>query len=123
MCVIDERELEMKKDEAKNTCKRNHFGKLGSPLTPILVHGIQLLQCRLSTLLPIYLVKQLEMWLDFLHVRVYVKHGIVPLVIHDIMCIRNPNTFTLPLENRQLAQQNFFYYVVLRRMNIHNVDT
>jgi hypothetical protein len=105
----------------KNTCKRNHFRKLGSPLTPILVHGIQLLQCRLSTLLPIYLVKQLEMWLDFLHVRVYVKHGIVPLVIHDIMC--HPNTFTLPLENRQLAQQNFFYYVVLRRMNIHNVDT
>jgi hypothetical protein len=80
----------------------------------MLAHGIQLLQCRLSTSLPIYLVKHVKIWLDFLHVRVYVMHGIVPLVICDIMCTRRPNTFTLPLENLQLAQQNFFYYVVPR---------
>jgi hypothetical protein len=37
--------------------------------------------------------------LDFLHVRVHIKHGIVPLHVSDIMCIRSPNTFTLPLKN------------------------
>jgi hypothetical protein len=32
--VIDERQLEMKKGaKRKITCKRNHFGKLGPPLT------------------------------------------------------------------------------------------
>jgi hypothetical protein len=35
MCVIDERELEMKKRvKQKITCKRNHFRKLGPPMTP-----------------------------------------------------------------------------------------
>jgi hypothetical protein len=87
----------------------------------MLAHGIQLLQCRLSTLFPICLVKHLKIWLNFLHVRVHVKHGIVLLVLHDIMCTRSPNTFILSLENRQLAQQNFLYYVVLRRMGIHIV--
>jgi hypothetical protein len=67
---------------------------------PMLVHGIQLLQCRLSTLFPICLIKHLEIWLDFLHVCVHVKHGIVLLIVRDIMCARSPNTFTLPLENR-----------------------
>jgi hypothetical protein len=35
MHVIDERQIEMKKEakQKKNTCKRNHFGKLGPPLT------------------------------------------------------------------------------------------
>jgi hypothetical protein len=56
----------------------------------MLAHGIQLLQCRLSTSIPIYLVKHVKIWLDFLHVCVHVKHGIVPLVIHDIMCTRSP---------------------------------
>jgi hypothetical protein len=86
----------------------------------MLAHGIQLLQCRLSTLFLICHVKQLKIWLDFLHIRVHVKHGIVPLAIHDIMCTRSSNTFTLLLENRQLTQQNF-YYVVLHRMSIHIV--
>jgi hypothetical protein len=66
---------------------------------PMLAHEIQLLQCRLSTSFLICLVKQVKIWLDFLHIRVHVKHDIVPLVIHDIMCTRSPNTFTLPLEN------------------------
>jgi hypothetical protein len=87
----------------------------------MLAHGIQLLQCRLSTSFPICLIKQLKIRLNFLHVRVHVKHGIVPLVICDIMCTRSPNTFTLPLENRQVAQRNF-YYVVPRRMSIHIVS-
>jgi hypothetical protein len=85
----------------------------------MLTHGIQLFQYRLSTLFPICLVKHLKIWLDFLHVRVHVKHGIVPLVDHDIMCATSPNTFTLQLENQQLAQRNFFYYVLPRRMSIH----
>jgi hypothetical protein len=86
----------------------------------MLAHGIQVLQCRLSTSFQIFLVKHLEIWLDFLHVRVYVKHGIVPLIIRDIMCTRSPNTFTLPLENWELVQRNF-YYVVPCHMSIHIV--
>jgi hypothetical protein len=66
----------------------------------MLVHGIQLLQYRLSTLFLIYLVKHVKIWLDFLHVRVHVKHGIVSLLVYDIMCTRITNTFTLLLENR-----------------------
>jgi hypothetical protein len=87
----------------------------------MLAHGIQLLQCRMFTSFSIYLVKHVEIWLDFLHVQVHVKHGIVPLLVCDIMCTRSPNTFTLPLENWQLAQWNFFYYVVSHRMSIHVV--
>jgi hypothetical protein len=87
----------------------------------MLVHGIQLLQYRLSTSFPICLVKHVEIWLDFLHVCVHVKHGVVPLVVHDMMCTRSSNTFTLPLENQLLGQRNFFYYVVPRRMSIHIV--
>jgi hypothetical protein len=89
----------------------------------MLVHGIQLLQCRFFTSFSICLVKQLKIWLDFLHVHVHVKHGIVPLVVRDIMCTRSPNTFTLPLENWQLAQRNFFYYVVPCHMSIRIVGT
>jgi hypothetical protein len=88
---------------------------------PMLVHEIQLLQCMLFTLFPIYLIKHVEIWLDFLYVCVHMKYGIVPLLIRDIMCIRSINTFTLPLENRQLAQRNFFYYVVPHHMSIHVV--
>jgi hypothetical protein len=87
----------------------------------MLAHRIQLLQYMLSTSFLIYLVKHLKIWLDFLHIRVHVKHGIVPLVVRNIMCTRSPNIFTLPLENRQLAQWNFFYYVVPHCMIIHIV--
>jgi hypothetical protein len=66
----------------------------------MLANGIQLLQCRLSTAFPICLVKHVEIWLDILHVHVHIKYGIVPLVVHEIMCTRSPNTFTLLLENR-----------------------
>jgi hypothetical protein len=87
----------------------------------MLAYGIQLLQYRLPTSFPIYLVKHVKIRLDFLHVCVQVKHGIVALVVLGIMCTRSPNTFTLPLENRHLAQWNFFYYVVPRHMSIHIV--
>jgi hypothetical protein len=87
----------------------------------MLAHGIPLLQCRLPTSFLIYLIKHVKIWLDFLHVRVHVKHAIVPLLVCDIMCTRSPNTFTLPLENWQLIQRNFFYYVVPCHMSIHVV--
>jgi hypothetical protein len=76
----------------------------------------------LSTSFPICLVKHVKIWLDFLHVRVHVKHGIVPIIVCYIVCTRSPNTFTFPLENQQLAQWKFFYYVVPHRMSIHIVD-
>jgi hypothetical protein len=88
---------------------------------PMLVHVIQLLQCRLFLRCPICLVKQLKKWLDFLHVYEHVKHEIVPLLVGDIMCTRSPNTFTLPLKNQQLTQQNIFYYMVSHCMSIHVV--
>jgi hypothetical protein len=117
MRVIDEREMK------KGQNKKLHVGGTTSgsldTFDPMLAHEIQLLQCRLSTLFPIYLVKHVEILLHFLHVRVHVKHGIVLLVIHDIIYTRSTNTFTLPLKNRQLAQWNFFYYVVSRHMRIH----
>jgi hypothetical protein len=65
----------------------------------MLVHVIQFVQCMLLTRCPIYFVKLLEIWLDFLHVHVHVKHGIVLLLVSDIMCTRSPNTFTLLLKN------------------------
>jgi hypothetical protein len=93
MCVIDERQLEMKKwAKQKITCRQNHFRKLVPPLTPMLVHGIQLLQYRLSTSFPLYLVKHVKIWLSFLHARVHVEHDLVPLVIHDICALGAPTT-------------------------------
>jgi hypothetical protein len=121
MRVTDERELEMKKGLSEKLHVSETTSASVGHLWPHVARGIQLLQCRLSTSFPICVVKQLEIWLDFLYVRVHLKHGIVPLVVCDMMCTRIPNTFTLPLENRQLAQWNFFYYVVPRRMSIHIV--
>jgi hypothetical protein len=88
----------------------------------MLVHVIQFVQCMLLTRCPIYFVKLLEIWLDFLHVHVHVKHGIVSLLVSDIMCTRSPNTFTLLLKNWQLAQWNVPYYMVPRCVNIHVVS-
>jgi hypothetical protein len=105
----------------KNYMSAEQLREAWTTFDPMLVHGIQLLQCRLSTSFPKCLVKHLKIWLDFLHVCVHVKHGIVPFVVRDIMCTRSPNTFTLPLENRQLTQRNLFYYVIPRRMSIHIV--
>jgi hypothetical protein len=88
---------------------------------PMLMHVIQFFQCRLYTRIPIYLVKLLKIWLDLIHVRVHVKHGIVPLLVPDKMCIRSFNTFTLPSKNRHLTQRIFFYYKVSCQMSIHIV--
>jgi hypothetical protein len=79
---------------------------------PMLMHVIQLLYCRLFMRFPICLVKLVKIWLDFLHVCVHVKHGIVLLLICNIMCTSSPNTFTLLLKNLQFSQQNFFIYLV-----------
>jgi hypothetical protein len=54
-------------------------------LDPLLVHVIQLLQFRLFTLFPLYLVKLLKIWYDFFHICIHVKHGIVPLSVHNKM--------------------------------------
>jgi hypothetical protein len=118
--VIDELQLGKKKDEETNYLLAEPLRKAWTTFDPMLAHWIQLLQCRLFTSFPICLVKLLEIWFNFLHhVHVHVKHGIVRLLVCDIMCTRSPNTFTLLLKNRQLAQWNFFYYVVPRCTSIH----
>jgi hypothetical protein len=66
---------------------------------PMLTHVIQLLQCRLFTSFLIYLVKLVKIWFDFVHIRIHVKHGRVPLLICNKMCTSSPNTFTLPSKN------------------------
>jgi hypothetical protein len=73
--------------------------KAWTTFEPMLAHVIQLLQYRLITRCSICFVKLLEIWFDFLHVRVLVKHEIVQLLVGEIMCTRSPNTFTLPLKN------------------------
>jgi hypothetical protein len=65
----------------------------------MLAHVIQLFQCRLFTSFPIYLVKLLKIWYDIFHIRIHVKHGIVPLLVRNKMCTSSPNTFTIPLKN------------------------
>jgi hypothetical protein len=97
--------------------------KAWTTFEPMLAHVIHMLQYRLFTRCPICFVKLLEIWLDVLHVRVYVKHEIVPLLVGDIMCTRSPNTFTLLLKNRQLTQWNISYYMVPHYMSIHVVGT
>jgi hypothetical protein len=81
------------------------------------------LHCRLFTRIPICLVKLVEIWLDFLHIRTHVKHGIVPLLICNIMCTSSSNTFTLPLKNLQFSQHNFFNYLVSCCVSIYVVGT
>jgi hypothetical protein len=61
----------------------------------MLAHVIQLLHCSLFMRFPISLVKLVEIWLDFLHIRIHVKYGIVPLLICNKMYTCNPNTFTI----------------------------
>jgi hypothetical protein len=63
---------------------------------PMLAHVIQLLHCWLFMRFPICLVKLVEIWLDVLHVHIHVRHGIVPLLVCNIMCTSSPNTFTFP---------------------------
>jgi hypothetical protein len=49
--------------------------KAWTTFKPMLAYVIQLLQYRLLTRCPICFVKFLKIWLDFLHVRVHVKHN------------------------------------------------
>jgi hypothetical protein len=97
--MIDEVKLRKKNDEEINYILTEPLMKAWTIFEPMLAHVIQLLQCRLLTRCPICFIKLLKIWLDFLHVYIYVKHGIVPLLVDDIMCTRSPNTFILPLKN------------------------
>jgi hypothetical protein len=65
----------------------------------MLMHVIQMFQYRLFMRCPICFVKLLKIWLDILHVYVYVKHEIIPLLVDDIMCTTSTKTFTLLLKN------------------------
>jgi hypothetical protein len=80
---------------------------------------IQLLQCGLHTRCPICFVKLLKIWFNFHHVRVQIKHEIIPLLIGDIICTCSPNTCTIPLKNWQLAQRNISDHMVSRCWRIH----
>jgi hypothetical protein len=51
----------------------------------VLAHFIQLLHCRLLMRFSMYLVKRVEIWFNFLHVPVHIKHGILPLVVYNKM--------------------------------------
>jgi hypothetical protein len=51
----------------------------------MLTHVIQLVQCKLFTSFPIYLVKFLKIWYDLFHICIHVKHGIVPLIVRNKM--------------------------------------
>jgi isopentenyl phosphate kinase len=97
--MIDEVKLRMKKDEEINYMLSEPLQKAWTTFEPMLVHVIQLLQCGLHMRCPICFVKLLKIWFDVHHVRVQIKHGIVPLLIGDIMCTCSPNTCTLPLKN------------------------
>jgi hypothetical protein len=82
--MIDDIKLRKKKDEETNYILVEPLQKAWATFEPMLVHVIQLLYCRLITRCPICFVKLLEIWLDFLHVRVHVKHGIVLLLVSDM---------------------------------------
>jgi hypothetical protein len=77
--MIDEVKLRKKKDEEINYLLAEPLWKTWTTFEPMLVHVIQLLQCRLLMRYPICFIKLLEIWLDYLYVRVHVKDGIVPL--------------------------------------------
>jgi hypothetical protein len=92
--MIDEVKLRKKKDEQINYMLAEPLQKAWTTFETMLAHVIQLL-----TRCPICFVKLLKIWLDFLHVRVHIKHAIVTVLVGDIICTRSPNTFTLPLKN------------------------
>jgi hypothetical protein len=86
----DEIKLRKKKDEEINYMLSELLRKAWTTFEPMLAHVIQLLQCGLHTRCPICFVKFLKIWFYFHHVRVQIKHGIVPLLIGDIMCTCSP---------------------------------
>jgi hypothetical protein len=88
--MIGEVKLRKKKDKEINSMLSEPLQKAWTTFEPMLTHMIQLLQCRLLMRCPICFVKLLEIWWDFLNVRVHIKHGIVSLLVGDIMCTRSP---------------------------------
>jgi hypothetical protein len=120
--MIDEVKLR-KKDEEINYMLSEPLWKAWITFKPILVHVIQLLQCGLHMRCPIFFVKLLKIWFDFHHFCVQIKHGILPLLIGDIMCTCSPNTCTIPLKNWQLPQRNISDYMVPHCWCIHVVST
>jgi hypothetical protein len=118
--MIFELKLGKKNEEEINYMCAEPLREAWATFDPILAYVIQLLQCRLFTRFPICLVKLVEIWLDFLHICIQVKYGIVSLLVHNIICTSSPNTFTLPLKNLQFDQRNF-YYLVSCCVSIHVV--
>jgi hypothetical protein len=97
--MIDEVKIRKKKDKEINYMLSKPLWKAWTTFEPMLTHVIQLLQCELPTRYSICFVKLLKIWAYFHHVRVQIMHGIVPLLIDDIMCTCIPNTCTLLLKN------------------------
>jgi hypothetical protein len=119
--MIFELQLGKKKEQEINYMCAEPLHKAWAIFDPIIVHVTQLLHYRLFMRFPISLVKLVEIWLDFLHIRIHIKHGIVPLLVHNKICTSIPNTFTLPLRNLQFSQWNFFYYLVSPYVSTHVV--
>jgi hypothetical protein len=93
--MIDEVKLRKKKDKEINYMlseSLDHLGAHARACDPVI-------QCRLVMRCPICFVKLIKILFDFLHVHVHIKHGIVSLLVGDIMCTRSSNTYTLPLKN------------------------
>jgi hypothetical protein len=72
--MIDKVKLRKKKDEEINYIAVEPLWKAWITFESMLVHVIQLLQCRLLMRCPIYFIKFLKIWLNFLHVCVHIKH-------------------------------------------------
>jgi hypothetical protein len=88
--MIDEVKLRMKKNEEIKYMLSEPLQKAWTTFESMLAHVIQLLQCRLHRRCPICFIELLKIWFNFHHVRVQIKHGIVPLLVGDIMCIGAP---------------------------------
>jgi hypothetical protein len=78
--TIFQLKLGKKKEEEINYMCVEPFREAWATFNPMLVHVIQLLHCRLFMRFPICLVNLVEIWLDFLHIRIHVEHGIVSLL-------------------------------------------
>jgi hypothetical protein len=96
--MIDKVKVRKKKDEEINYMLSEPLQKAWTTFDPMLVHVIQLLQYGLHTWCPIWFFKLLKIWFYFHHVRVQIKHGIVPLLIDDIMHTCSPKTCIIPLK-------------------------
>jgi hypothetical protein len=68
--MIDEVKLRKKNDEDINYMLWEPLQKAWTTFEPMLMHVIQLLQCGLHTICPIYFIKLLKIWFNFHHVRV-----------------------------------------------------